>query len=300
MPKVSICIPTFNQTEYLEKTLNSIFQQEYLDYEIIVSDDSTENTVFDLIEKYRWLGYYIRYYKNSVPLGSPKNWNNAIEKADGEFIKVIHHDDWFTSSKSLGSFVSFFEQNNKLGFVFSGSKISDPSGKIRFHQMSDAQFLYLRQNPSSLYRANLIGAPSAVMYRKNLNVRFDITLKWLVDIEFYFQILKKGVDYSFASEHLIETYIPPERITNSCHMNKYVEIPEHFYFMEKHKIKDYKNLNYLVELCIKLEVYTITEIRNCGYSGKINLWIPILLSLKKGSLYKIYSKLIFKLKPLNA
>lgn len=296
MPKVSICIPTFNQTEYLEKTLNSIFLQEYLDYEIIVSDDSTENTVFDLIEKYRSLGHVIRYYKNSVSLGSPKNWNNVIEKAEGEYIKIIHHDDWFTNPKSLGLFISLFEQNNKLGFVFSGSKISDPSGKIRFHQMSDSQFTYLLQNPSSLYRANLIGAPSAVMYRKNLDVKFDVTLKWLVDIEFYYQILKKGIDFSYTSEHLIETYIPPERITNSCYMNKYVEIPEHFYFMEKHKIRDYKNINYLVELCLTLEVFTGREIRNCGYSGKINPFILILLFLKKGSAYNIYSKLIFKLK----
>lgn len=300
MPKVSICIPTFNQTEYLEKTLNSIFEQKYLDYEVIVSDDSTENNVFELIEKYRVSGHMIHYYRNTISLGSPQNWNNAIEKAKGEYIKILHHDDWFTSSNSLGSFISLFEQNDKQDLVFSGSRISDPTGKIRYHQMTISQFENLKQNPSSLYRANLIGAPSAVMYRKTLNIEFDFALKWLVDMEFYYQILKRGGAFSFTPEHLIETHIPPERITNLCYMNKYVEIPEHFYFMEKHKIRGYKNFNYLIELCISLEVFTIKEIRNCGYSGKIHPFIPVLLFLKTRKTYRIYSKLISKFKIKNA
>ena len=45
MPKVSICIPTYNQLKYLEKCISSILMQEYTDYEIIVSDDSTNNDV---------------------------------------------------------------------------------------------------------------------------------------------------------------------------------------------------------------------------------------------------------------
>lgn len=296
MPKVSICIPTYNQTEYLQKTLDSIFRQEYLDYEVIISDDSSDNLVFDLINNYRDLGYFIQYFRNNIPLGSPSNWNNAIEKANGELIKIIHHDDWFTNTKSLGSFVSFFEKNKNLKFVFTGSKISDSNWNLRYHQMSDLQFEYLKKDKSSIFRANLIGAPSAVMYKKDLNLRFDINLKWIVDIEFYYQILKKGVEIMYTSDHLIETHIPFDRITNSCYMNKFVEIPEHFYFVDKHNIKDYKNINYLVELCIKLEVFTRKEIRNCGYNGKINLLLILLLTLKRGRIYKVYSQLIKKIK----
>ena len=296
MPKVSICIPTFNQTKYLRKTLDSIFEQDYLDYEVVISDDSTEGDVFKLVESYGLRGHKIKYYKNNVSLGSPENWNYAVEKATGEYIKIMHHDDWFTTNESLGLFVSFFENNDKLSFVFSGSKISDPTGKIRYHQMTDFQFDFLSNNLSSIFRANLIGAPSAVMYKRDLNLKFDRELKWLVDIEFYFQILKKGVLFAFTPKHLIETFIPPERITNSCYMNKYVEIPEHFYFMEKHKIHDYKNINYVVELCLKLDVLTVQDIRGCGYLGAVHPWITALLFLKKGFVYKVYSKLIFKLK----
>jgi glycosyltransferase involved in cell wall biosynthesis len=50
--KVSICIPAYNQTEYLRKNLDSILMQSFVDYEVILTDDSTTNEVRDLVEVY--------------------------------------------------------------------------------------------------------------------------------------------------------------------------------------------------------------------------------------------------------
>ena len=91
--KVSICIPTYNQVEYLKKCIQSILAQDYLDYEIVISDDSTNDTVKSYIDSLN-LNQKISYYRNSPSLGTPENWNHAISKAKGKYIKVLHSNRW--------------------------------------------------------------------------------------------------------------------------------------------------------------------------------------------------------------
>ena len=50
-PKVSICIPTYNQVIYLKRTIDSVFEQTYTDYEIIITDDSPTDVVFDVVKQ---------------------------------------------------------------------------------------------------------------------------------------------------------------------------------------------------------------------------------------------------------
>src|SRR5687767_9673514 len=104
MAKVSICIPAYNQVEFLRKTLNSILNQNFQDYEIIISDDFQDNSVKKLLLEFDLKGK-MKYYQNNPSFGSPKNWNFSISKAQGEYIKILHHDDFFTTSECLAKFV---------------------------------------------------------------------------------------------------------------------------------------------------------------------------------------------------
>ncbi len=63
-----------------------ILIQTYTDFEIVITDDSPDDSVADLVEKYQ-SRKDIRYYKNEKPLGTPENWNEAIRKANGKWIK---------------------------------------------------------------------------------------------------------------------------------------------------------------------------------------------------------------------
>ena len=46
----------------------------------------------------------IRYFKNADQLGTPENWNEGLRKASGDWIKIMHDDDWFTGPESLHIF----------------------------------------------------------------------------------------------------------------------------------------------------------------------------------------------------
>src|SRR5215469_11343388 len=95
-PKVSICIPAFQQPTCLRRALDSVFFQTFKDYEVIISDDSTDNSVENVVREYNRERAGVKYHKNAVTKGSPENWNAAIELATGEYIKILHHDDCFS------------------------------------------------------------------------------------------------------------------------------------------------------------------------------------------------------------
>jgi len=134
MALVSICIPAFNQPDYLKRLLESIFIQTFNNYEIVITDDSNNDKISKLVEFYSDIR--VHYYKNSKSLGSPNNWNFALQCATGKYIKIMHHDDWFKDEFSLENFVNSIEENNDC-FVFSQSESFNYKGYISCMQLPD-------------------------------------------------------------------------------------------------------------------------------------------------------------------
>jgi len=89
MPKVSICIPTYNRKNYLKETLESVFAQTYKDYEVVIVDDGSNDGTDQMIKK---SNYPIRYFRQNN-LGVSKARNKLIELAEGEYITFIDSDD---------------------------------------------------------------------------------------------------------------------------------------------------------------------------------------------------------------
>jgi len=286
-PKVSICIPAYLQTELLAKTLDSIIIQDYKDYEIIVTDDSPDDSVKKLVERYDF-GGRLKYIKNQVRKGSPANWNEAIRLADGEYIKIMHHDDWFNYTYSLTEYVKLLDENSNIDIAFSASYVLFENGRNWIHKVSKKQFIKLRKDPLIIFSRNLIGAPSAVIYRKTNLILFDENLKWLVDVDFYIQkISRKNI--SFTDMDLVTTFGAEGRVTDICNNDKNIEIFEHFYILEKiqHDTGRYSLLSikisifHVIRICNKYSIKNISEIRNCNYCGKINWEIKIFLFINR-------------------
>ncbi|HVG40418.1 MAG TPA: glycosyltransferase family 2 protein, partial [Chitinophagaceae bacterium] len=112
---ISICIPAYKRPENIARLLQSISIQTCKNYEIIITDDSPDDSLIKVLQKYSHLP--IQYYKNETALGTPANWNYGISKASGEWIKLMHDDDWFSSEKSLQHFADHTADKKK--FIFS-------------------------------------------------------------------------------------------------------------------------------------------------------------------------------------
>ena len=131
-PLVSICIPAYKKPEYVIRAIQSIINQTYKNVEVIISDDSPNQDIKIAIQPYI-SELKINYYHNSPALRSPINWNNALNKASGDYIMLLHQDDWFDSIHAIAIFVAAFNTNESIGFVFCKNTAIQPTEIGRAH-----------------------------------------------------------------------------------------------------------------------------------------------------------------------
>jgi glycosyltransferase involved in cell wall biosynthesis len=245
MPKVSICIPTYKQAALLKKVLGSIVEQTFTDYELIISDDTPDDSIEAVLNEFNF-GTQLNYIRHAPSLGSPANWNYALKQAKGEYIKIMHHDDYFTTPDSLAQFVALLDANPQASFGFSATKIDLLQlNMIKYHHCSAKQFNYIKNDPEALFFSNVIGAPSATIIRNNLNILFDEQLKWLVDVDWYMRIIKQNNKIVYSSKPLICTIHGAEgQTTQEVMTERDLQIREHVVvfskiFNQHFKLKEY-------------------------------------------------------------
>jgi glycosyltransferase involved in cell wall biosynthesis len=298
-PKVSICIPAYKQVEFLKKTLDSILIQSYQDYEIIITDDSPDDSVQRLIDQYTF-GSKLKFFKNNIPLGSPENWNESIRKSQGEYIKILHHDDWFTFPDSLERYVKLLDENPQTDFAFSATNVFHADTlRERIHCIPDGYLEKIRKDPQIIFLGNLIGGPSVTICRRILNEKYDHKMKWLVDIDFYIRAIKRNSNISFTPKPLITTSTATSHAITSF-ITKEVDVSEHFYLFDKIKssIAETDKKPYIVHLWHLLRKYNIEsldQVKQLGYSGELEKPLKTLMKLKRISsrLSQLYQRIYF-------
>lgn len=235
-PKVSICIPAYKQVELLRKVLDSIRIQTFNDYELIITDDSPDDSVEILLKGFNFSNILF-YHHNSSALGSPSNWNYAISLAKGEYIKILHTDDFFTSTTSLEKYVGLLDENPEADLGFSASEVFNISTNTKgTYSCSNAHLKRLQAHPDFLFFKNVIGGPSATIYRRKMNIAYDVNLKWVVDIDFYIRVLNTNPVVAYTPEPLICTTDGAEgQITQSVINNDQIQIREHVLLFTKLK-----------------------------------------------------------------
>lgn len=272
MPKVSICVPTYRQINDLKNNLESILNQNYEDYEVVITDDTPDKTVeefvFPYLEKFNGK---LKYFKNTKTLGSPKNWNEALRKSTGEYIKVLHHDDWFTKSYSLEKFVHKLEANSDLGIVASFSLAQKANGETKIFDLDEKRIEEINKNPLLLFFGNIIGPPSSILFKRNKFIFFDSNLKWVVDIDFYISLMLSGYKLGIINEELITVSTEGEfKVTNDCLNDIDIVLGEQIYLFNKinNRIIDkVPYINYIHEIMGNYNLDSLRELKHSAYIG---------------------------------
>lgn len=236
---ISICIPAYQRVHYLKRLLDSIAIQKFRDFEVIISDDSRDDSVQLLLKDYE-AKFSIHYFNNQPSLGTPVNWNFAINRSKGEWIKLMHDDDWFASADSLAVFAEHARQGNK--FIFSAYNNVYEKGKTQSVFMPRFWRQKVLNEPNVLLAKNVIGPPSVTMVHKSITEQYDERLKWRVDIEYYIRLLKQKESYIYINELLVNVGISESQVTQSCIYVPEVELPEGFLLLQKHGAKALKNI----------------------------------------------------------
>src|SRR5690349_8090787 len=128
MPKVSVCIPTYNTARYLPEAIESVLRQDFGDYELIVCDNASTDATPEICRSYG--DTRLQYKRFDELVNQAGNFNRCLEAARGEFITLLHADDFFLPG-FLTDRVRRLEEKPGLDFVFGAVKIVDAAGAER-------------------------------------------------------------------------------------------------------------------------------------------------------------------------
>ena len=132
VPKVSVGLPVYNGEKYLPNALTGLLQQDFEDFEIIVSDNASTDMTRDICLEYAQKDARIRYFRNDANIGLPANFNRAFDLSRGEFFKWAAHDDDFPRAM-LRRFVQAFEEAGPTAsVVYSRCEYIDEFGRAEW------------------------------------------------------------------------------------------------------------------------------------------------------------------------
>lgn len=127
MAKVSVIIPNYNHKPYLKQRLDTVFEQTFQDFEVILLDDASTDGSPSILETYRNHPKVAHLFINTHNSGSPfKQWQKGIDLAKGEYIWIAESDDYC----ELDFLENLLEAiNDKIGICYSQSIDVDEKGK---------------------------------------------------------------------------------------------------------------------------------------------------------------------------
>lgn len=128
MPKVSICIPTYKRPDLLKVAIDSCLAQTFQDFEIVVSDNSPDNRSEEMVRSIS-ANRPIRYVRNTTDLGQAVNVNKLFALAAGEFL-VLVHDDNFQVPTALEDLLKPLQEHPEVVASFGKHYLARNDGSI--------------------------------------------------------------------------------------------------------------------------------------------------------------------------
>jgi glycosyltransferase involved in cell wall biosynthesis len=128
-PKVSVIVPNYNHAPYLRQRLDSIINQTFRDFELIVLDDASTDNSREIIQMYAGYPGFRCLFSETRNGSAFKQWRKGLEEARGEYIWFAESDD-YASSHFLSKLLPILESDKSIGLVYCQSYLVDLENKI--------------------------------------------------------------------------------------------------------------------------------------------------------------------------
>jgi glycosyltransferase involved in cell wall biosynthesis len=168
-PRITVAIPVYNGARYLSHSLESVLQQDYSNFEVVVYDDGSSDNSRKIAERFRIMDPRVRVYGSGVNLGVAHARNRILRLARGEYIALHDADDIMLADR-LKSQVKILDENARVGLVF-GHNFVIRGGRRTIEKTMKAwaycgknQGRFLRR--SGLVKADCRFPTGSVMFRK--------------------------------------------------------------------------------------------------------------------------------------
>jgi glycosyltransferase involved in cell wall biosynthesis len=204
LPKVSVCIPTYNHAHFLSDAIDSVLSQSFTNYELIVVDNCSTDNTREIVTRYLKIDDRVKYFHNETNVGLVGNLNRCLAHASGEYVKILCADDLIRAT-CIGKEVKMLDDNPSVVLVSCARQVTEknlsPTFTVSYSNQSE-----LLTGKEVIRRCflegNLIGEPTAVLFRKKDAMRgFSFKYRQQSDLEMWFHLLEKG-DFAFIPEAL--------------------------------------------------------------------------------------------------
>jgi len=136
LPVISIGLPVYNGETHIVAAINSILNQTFDNFELIVSDNCSTDATHDICESFASRDFRIRYHRNDRNVGAAANFNRVVELAQGKYFAWANHDDiWATTY--FEECMRALETAPKAVLAYTKSAKVDASGHAVAHLLSD-------------------------------------------------------------------------------------------------------------------------------------------------------------------
>lgn len=177
MPFVSVIVPNYNHAAFLTQRIDSILNQSFHDFELILLDDCSTDNSREVLSSYAENLHITHLVFNETNSGSPfAQWKKGIELAKGEWIWIAESDDW-ADEQFLEIMLYEASTHSSAGLLYAKAQYMYPDGKTWCPQLSNRAIFHKGEDffKQKLLFANVIYNVSMVLFRKSLIKELDFT-----------------------------------------------------------------------------------------------------------------------------
>ena len=212
-PLVSVIVPNYNHAAFLKQRIDSILNQSFQDFELILLDDCSTDNSREILSSYKENPHVSHFICNKTNSGSPfAQWNKGIELAQGEWVWIAESDDWaYPDFLEVTMRQSVLHPNCGIiytlaHFVYEGQSDWTPPHTGEIHEYNGVEF-----NKDKLLFDNVIYNVSMTIIKRALfcNVNFEMSSQmhrcgdWLLysQIANYTNVLSIDEPHSYFRRH---------------------------------------------------------------------------------------------------
>lgn len=181
MAKVSVVVPVYNAEKYLKKCLDSLVNQKFDDYELILVNDCSSDSSKEIINEYKKRHEYICVYDNAENKGLSYTRNYGVEKASGDYILFVDSDDWLIDDNSISL---LYETAIKKDLDLLRYRINLDNLKSPLESVSDGKTLFLKLVNELSYRWESVRNFVKKEFLDSENIKFDENIYGCEDLVF--------------------------------------------------------------------------------------------------------------------
>ncbi len=197
-PLVSIVTPSYNQAQFLEKTLRSVLEQDYPNIEYLVVDGGSTDGSVEIIQRY---ADRLTWWVSEKDNGQADGINKGLKRAKGEFVAWINSDDYYLPG-AVSQAVEFLRKDAQLALLYGNMQVADETGNVI------NLLTYKNWEIRDLMAFRIIGQPTVFMRRSALEKAgyLDPEYHYLLDHHLWLRVALQGkIRYQpslWAGEHV--------------------------------------------------------------------------------------------------